>query len=186
MLVKEWWNQDLLKYNFEHDYEQSAIRKMIYEGHLIIAHMSYLKEPQFTVNAPDQWLLHYGGTHEELIQRHMHIFSNESFATAVKEIKANHSMQANLLQIANDISRADYKKYLSKILENSHVPILVKTADRDDIFLIQYRMKRLVNKAAFEHWKFKKENVQVISDEAFAQYTLGPRVTIGIGLDAPI
>ena len=185
VLVKEWWNQDWQAFNFQHDYEQSVLRKMIYEGHLIIAHMSYLKERQFTVDARNQWLLHYGGTHGDLIRNHM-LLSNDSFATAVKEIKANHSMQVNLLQIAEDISRSDYKKRFAKNFEKKNIPILVTTVSRGDIFLIQYHMKRLVSEAAFEHWKFKKENVQVISNEAMAQYTLGPRVTIDIGLHASI
>ena len=181
MLVKEWWNQDSLRFNFEHDFEQSAIRKMIYDGHLLIPHMSYLKERQFTVDDQDQWLLHYSGKQEELIRRHKLSFSNDSFATAVKEIKANHSIQANLLQIAEDISRVDYKKYLTSIFET---PILVKSESRDDIFLIQYNMKRLVTDAAFQHWQFKQENVRTISDEALAQYTLGPRVLVN--LNSPI
>eukprot|EP01035_Chromulina_nebulosa_P037610 gene37610-50773_t len=179
MLVKEWWNQDLPKYNFGHDFEQSALRKMMLDGHLFIAHMTYLTEKQFTVDLPNQWLLHYSKK-EQLIIKHKHLYSNDSFETAMKEVKAKHSIAANLLQIAEDISRVDYKKHLEKILENFPTPFLVKTENSNDIFLIQYHMKRYVKEAAFKHWNFNMENVKMISSEALANYTLGPRVNVDV------
>jgi hypothetical protein len=192
MLVKEWWNQNWLRFNFHHDFEQSVLRKMIYEGHMIIAHMSFLKERQFSVEVPDQWLLHYGSHHERLVAlgelvvgKHMHL-DKVSFAAAVQEIKSKHSMQVDLLQIAEDISRVTYKHLTKKIHEKRSNPVLVKIKDRVDIFQIQHNMKRLVNTTAFEHWKFKMENVVVISEEALNRYTSGPPVIITTEMHASI
>eukprot|EP01036_Dinobryon_divergens_P034645 gene34644-44790_t len=77
-LMKEWWDYEVLKkYNFEHDYEQSGIRKMLHDGHIVMKHFTYLKERQFPPTNDTYWIKHYGGQFRGL--------SHEDFHKSIKE-----------------------------------------------------------------------------------------------------
>ena len=101
-LMKEWWDYEVLeKYNFEHDYEQSGIRKMLYNGHIIMKYFTYLKERQFPPTNDTYWIKHYGGedfqglSQEEFqkaIKVDLGIVNENEFKNYVEEMKVKNRL----------------------------------------------------------------------------------------------
>ena len=182
-LVKEWWNQDSPFYNFNHDFEQSAIRQMILDSHVAVAHMTYVKEPQFEPYANRQWLHHFTSrvdshrinSMKSLIYNHIPQLSNASvFEEVVDHMQEHQSFSINILNAAETIERFEYES-LRREASNSDY-YLTRAPNRKGIYKIQYNMKRFVSEEAFAFWKFNIQDVRNVSDEFLDSLTLGPVV----------
>ena len=155
-LIKEWWNVDAGQYNMVHDFEQSGLRKMIYDSHVLISRMSVLKERQFIHEnefggehnlqpIPPRWMYHFStGSNRTLMFNKLmnkHVFNDTSSSSEIDNIRhhrftskvdaliIHHSLTLNLLDVGDSIERFNYN---DSMFLNS-VPLPYDSKNRPDL-----------------------------------------------------